>query len=171
MSLTTPTPSPNWTKRHWWGTFPKCEAKLLPYHLLVGPLFWYASTLTLEATQKGLHSVEETICWCKVPSNYRAGVTQAPWLHQFRLRWTRVHPSYWTSRSEKGRVKFSFSSPSNHQFVFAWYYPSSTIYPIHPPTPLILQCQNLYLFSTTLIIIGKTYIFSWLNFSNYTIFK
>jgi hypothetical protein len=25
-------------KKHRWGTFPKCEAKL-PYHLLVGPLF------------------------------------------------------------------------------------------------------------------------------------
>jgi len=37
--LTTLTPSANGTKQYRWGTFPKCEAKL-PYHLLVGPLFW-----------------------------------------------------------------------------------------------------------------------------------
>jgi hypothetical protein len=35
--------SPPWhhqqiERKHWWRTFPKCEAKV-PYHLLIGPLF------------------------------------------------------------------------------------------------------------------------------------
>ncbi len=45
---------------------------------LYAPYFEYASTLTLYPTQNALQSVEERICWCKVPSHHTAGVTQAP---------------------------------------------------------------------------------------------
>jgi hypothetical protein len=144
-----------------WGQAPLSSSCRPPY-------FEYASTLTLYATQKAVQSAEERICWCKVPSNYTAGVTQPPWLHQFRLRWTSVHPSYWTSGSQKGRVKKINSSSSNSQFVVTSYYPCSTNY---APSPLILQWQNLNVFSTKLIIIGKTYISSWLHFSNHILFQ
>ncbi len=65
--------------------------------------------------------------------------------------------------------KFS-AHPSTVNFFFTWYHPYSPNYPIYPPTLLILQWQNLYLFLTKLIILGKIYISSWLNFSNYILF-
>jgi hypothetical protein len=65
--------------------------------------------------------------------------------------------------------KFS-AHPSTVNFFFTWYHPYSPNYPIYPPTLLILQWENLYLFLTKLIILGKIYISSWLNFSNYILF-
>jgi hypothetical protein len=64
---------------------------------------------------------------------HSAGVTQPPCLHQFRLGWTSVHPSYWTSRSHKGWVKKVFRSPPNSQFVFHLVLPLLTQLP-HLPT-------------------------------------
>ncbi len=40
-----------------------------------------------------------------------AGATQPPWLHQFRLGWTQVHPNYWIYCKHWGWVN-SFFSPS-----------------------------------------------------------
>ncbi len=40
-----------------------------------------------------------------------AGVTQPPWLHQFRLGWTQVHPNYWIYCRYWGWVN-SFFFPS-----------------------------------------------------------
>jgi len=39
-----------------------------------------------------------------------AGVTQPPWLHQFRLGWTQVHPNYWMYCRHWGWVIFNFFS-------------------------------------------------------------
>jgi len=35
-------------------------------------------------------------------------VTQPPWLHQFRLGWTQVHPNYWICCRHWGWVNFFF---------------------------------------------------------------
>jgi hypothetical protein len=100
------------------------------------------------------------------------GVTQPPWLHQFRLGWTSVHLSYWTSCTAVRKVesKKVFAHPSTVNFFFTFYHPYSPNYPIYPPTLLILQWQNLYLFLTKFVILGKIYISYWLNFSNYILF-
>ncbi len=80
------------------------------------------------------------LVWCiSVPaysSTPLAGVTQSPWLHQFHLGWTTVHPSYWTSRNQKGWVKKAFCSPSNSQFSF------------HLPLPLLTQLPHLPTYPT-----------------------
>ncbi len=48
------------------------------------------------------------------PQNKRlllqARVTQPPWLHQFCLGWTQVHPNYWMCCRHWGWVKFFFPS-------------------------------------------------------------
>jgi len=62
------------------------------------------------------------------------GVTQPPWLHQFRLGWTSVHLSYWTSCSQKGWVKKGFCSPFNSQFFFHLVPPLLTTQLPHLPT-------------------------------------
>ncbi len=41
-------------------------------------------------------------------STIRAGVTQPPWLHQFRLGWTQVHPNYWIYYRHWGWVNSLF---------------------------------------------------------------
>ncbi len=78
----------------------------------------------------------------------RVGVTQAPWLHKFHLGRISVHPNYWTSHSQKGWIKKKIAHPPTINFFFTSYYHNSPNYPNYPPTPLILQWQNLYLFST-----------------------
>ncbi len=40
-----------------------------------------------------------------------ARVTQPPWLHQFRLGWTQVHPNYWISCTHWGWVPSFFFFP------------------------------------------------------------
>ncbi len=37
-----------------------------------------------------------------------AGMTQPPWLHQFRLGWTQIHPNYWIYYMHWGWVNFFF---------------------------------------------------------------
>jgi hypothetical protein len=53
-----------------------------------------------------------------------------------------------------------FAHPSTVNLFFTLYRPYSPNYPIYPPTLLILQWQNLYLFLTKFIILGKIYISS-----------
>jgi hypothetical protein len=78
---------------------------------------------------------ENGFCWIHyiLLGFYTAGVTQLPWLHQFCLGWTSVHPSHWTSRSQKGWVKKVFCSPFNSQFFFDLVPPLVTQLP-HLPT-------------------------------------
>jgi hypothetical protein len=91
------------------------------------------------------------------------------WLHQFRLGWTSVHPSYWTSCSQKGWVKKVFCSPFNSLIFFHLVPPLLTqlphfpTYPAHfamaKPIPLLNSTynswENLYLF---LVKVFKLYV-------------
>jgi hypothetical protein len=77
--------------------------------------------------------------------------------------------SYWTSCSQKGWVKKHLLTLQQSIF-FHLVPPLLTQLPHLPTTLLILQWQNLYLFLTKLIILGKIYISSCLNFSNYILF-
>jgi hypothetical protein len=66
-----------------------------------------------------------------------AGVTQPPWLHQFHLGWTQVHPNYWIYYRHWGWVNsFFFPSLTSRLPVKKIYYIAQTFQTQLPTSPI-----------------------------------